>query len=365
MSAPARGRPAALPALALLAFAACAAARPAARPAPPAAERRLFAVPGHGALELAVPKAWMVEVGADEPDAPPTIRVEQPGVRFLALLTPFWNPGAPGEPAGADTAQLFAELARRNALAGSLEREIPLEELTGESARGYWFAATDRELAAREPGPQEWRHVIQGAAAVGGLVVAFTLLDDADGPQRRALLDVVRGARHVGEGAPREEGGLVPDPAARTVPLRVPAPDRPWSVLVELPGFRMFKPQEGGGAAARHVLGQHPASGIVASVILRPAGAARNAAACRDADLARIRDATRALAELELSEAGAAARAAYAIAGAGGVRQEHAHAWLHRDGVCANVHVSKLGPAEGDAEDMERILGSVRFGEEL
>jgi hypothetical protein len=356
-------------ALAALALASCATVRPAkGAPPPPGWERRAFEIPGDGTLELAIPKDWSAETASEGEDAPPTIRLEGIRPAFLALLTLFSNPGEPGEHAGADTAQLFAELARRKALAGSVEREIALEELVGEGAHGYWFAATDRELVGKEPGPEEWRHVIQGAAAVGRVVVAFTLLDNADGPQRQALLDVIRRARHRPEAA-AQAGGVEPelDPDAETVPLRVPASGGSWSVLVDLPGFRMLKPQEGDDGMGRHVLGQHPESGIVASVILRPAGRARDAAGCRDADLARIRDATPSLAEVRLSEAAPAARAAYAITGARGaaVRQEHGHAWLHRDGVCANVHVSKMAPAAGDLEALERILASVRFGEEL
>ncbi len=360
------------PAVALAAaLAACAGVRApgADRANPRPQERRAFAVDGHGALEIALPGGWTADARADDPSAPTTIRLEQPGAAFVALLTPFWDPGEPGDREHEDTARLFAELARRNALGGSLEQEIPLEELVGEGVRGFWFGATDRDLAGKEPAPEEWRHVLQGAAAVGPLVVAFTLLDNAPGPQRAALLEVVRGARHVPQpGQAPPEAGVELDPDARSVPLRLEVRGRPWAVLVDLPGFRLFKPRRADGGVGVLVFGQHPESGMVASVILRAAAEASDAAGCRDVDLPRIREAVPALAELRLSTAGAAARALYAVpggAGAEGVRQEHAHAWVHRDGVCANVHVSKLAPASGDAEAMERILESLRFAEDL
>jgi len=361
-------------ALAAAVLAACAAGRPARPPAPgphaTAPGRRAFAVGAHGALEIAVPPGWTAESGgADDPSAPPTIRLERPGVAFVALLTPFFNPGeAEDEPARADAAQLFAELARRNAVAGAIEREIPLEELAGEGVHGYWFEATDRELAGREPGPEEWRHVMQGAVAVGSLVVAFSLLDNAPGPQRAEVLEMLRGARHVVRAEKgRPPGGMELDPGVRTVPLRVAVHGRSWAVLVDLPGFQMFKPRSGDDGIGSLVLGQHPASGLVASVILRAAGGAREAAACRDADLPRIREAVPKLEELRLSDAGPSARASYGVPEHGGeaVRQEHAHAWLYRDGVCANVHVSKIAPAAGDADAMVRILDSARFAEDL
>jgi hypothetical protein len=360
-------------ALAAAALAGCAGARTPRSAAPgsePGGEgRRAFAVPGHGSIEIAVPRGWTAEASADDPSAPSTIRLEQPGASFVALLTPFWDPGeADDEAAPGDAARLFAELARRNALGGSVEREIPLQELGGEGVHGFWFGATDRELVGKEPGPEEWRHVIQGAAAVGELVVAFTLLDNAPGPQREALLEVVRGARHLPDAEERRAaGGMEPDPDARTVPLEVEAQGRSWSVLVDLPGFRVFRPRRGDEGIGVLVFGQHPESGIVVSVILRSAGDARDAAGCREADLSRIREAVPEMGELRLGAAGDAVRAAYAVVApeADPVRQEHGHAWLHREDVCASVHVSKMAPAPSDAELLERILASVRFGERL
>jgi hypothetical protein len=357
---------------ALLAPAACAGARRAERHAPPSgAELRVFAVPGHGAIELPIPKGWTAEAGSGEP-ASPTIRLERPGGGFVALLTPFWNPGEPESgPERVDTARLFAELARRNAIAGAAELDVPLHALGGEGVHGFWFAATDRTLEGREPGPEEWRHVLQGAAAVGPLVLAFTLLDNADGPQREAVLDMVRSARHVeakGEARePRTGVELELDPDARTVPLRVEVAGKAWAVLVDLPGFRMFKSRRSDDGKGVLVLGEDPQSGIVASVILKPAGAARDAGACRDLDLPRIREAASDLTELDVATAGVAARASYSLSapGDGAARQRHGHAWLEREGVCANVHVSKVDPDPDDAAAMERILSSARFGEEL
>src|SRR5512139_2022558 len=155
--APARSaaRRAAL-AAALAALAACAhrgAAPPAEAPA-----RRAFEVPGRGALEIAVPPGWSAEVrpsAGDGPEpAPPTIQLSAPGAAFVATLTPWWNPGEPeAVPARVDAARLLADVARRGALAGAVEREIALEELVGEGVHGFWFESTDRSLADREPGP--------------------------------------------------------------------------------------------------------------------------------------------------------------------------------------------------------------------
>ena len=356
-----------------LASAGCAGAR--ARPASPPPDRSTFEIPGHGALEVEVPPGWTAQALAGEPPAPATIRLTGPGGAFVALLTPFWNPGEPeGALARADNAQLFAELARRGALAGAVEREIPLEELVGDGVHGFWFAATDRELVGKEPGPGEWRHLLQGAAAIGPLVVAFSLLDNAPGPQRAQLLALVRGASHLpgaddaaGQDEDEEaEDGPQPDPDASTVPLRVEVRGKTWTVLVDLPGFRMFRPRVAEEGVAALVLGHHPERGFVASVTLRPAEGARDAASCRAAALGKIR-AAQPLQDLRLSGPAGAARAFYVLPEIGGkpIPQLHAHAWLERDDVCVNVHLSKGGPEPDDAEALERILATVRYGEDL
>lgn len=362
-----------LAAPALLALlAACAHGRPtpaAAPGAPPESTSRAFDIRGHGRLLVRLPPGWSA-VEVEEDAAVPSIRLAKEGARLVALLTPLWNPGEPESPdARADTAQLLAELGRRKALAGSLEREIPLAELSGPGVRGAWFEATDRELAGRDAGPDEFRHVLQGAAAVGPVILGFTLLDDGPGPWRAEVLDVVRTARHLPDGAAAaEEDALEPLPGVATVPLRVALPGRSWAVLVDLPGFAVARVAGGKVApGALHVLGRSAETDLVASVLLSPAGAARDAAGCRDEALQRLRASVAGLDDVQGGGgAGAAARLSYRVrAGPGGAPERHAHAFLWRDGVCASVHVSKAAPAPEDEGRVEAVLSSLRLGEDL
>jgi hypothetical protein len=229
--------------------------------------------------------------------------------------------------------------------------------------KGFWFTATDRDLAGREPGPDEWRCILQGAAAVGPVLLAFTLLDDGPGPQRAELLGVVRGARFVEGGEPTEAAEIEPMPDVRTVPLRVGWPGRGWAVLVDLPEFTMGRRTT--GVPGPYVIGFHHPTGIVASVALRQARGERDAAACRRAALAAVRGAFPATEPTILTEeSGLAARASYTLDRGDGP-QANAHAFLHRDGLCVDVHVSKAGPEPGDAERIHAILSSVRIAEDL
>lgn len=246
---------------------ACASARASKHPAHPAEAdaiapgwtRRAFAVPEHGSLLLSIPPGWTATEGEEGEASAPAIRLEDPGHRFAVLLTPLWNPGEPeAAEARADTAQLFAEIARRKALGGSVEREIPLEELSGPEVKGFWFSATDRELLEREPGPGEWRNILQGAAAVGPVILAFTLLDNGPGPQRSQLLELVRTAGHVEDG---ERGG-VDELEPRTGRAHRPAPRR--MAREELGGAR--GPSRAQGRSARGPLDRHQAESTFRSV---------------------------------------------------------------------------------------------------
>jgi hypothetical protein len=355
-------------ALAALAIA-CASAQ---RTRPPQVERRSFEVPGHGALEVGVPTGWNATVGAGEDAEPATVELAPSDRAFVLLLTPFWNPADEGG-ATAETAQLLVEMARRKALEGAEEKEIPLMELAGEGGvHGFWFAASDRSLAGRPVGKEEYRHLLQGAAVVGRVLLAFTLLDNGPGPQRDAALELVRTARH--HPAPGEDpaagdeagAGFEVDPDARTVPLVVSRPEKRVTVLVDLPGFRMFKPRRGADGTSLLVLGEDPGSGMVASIMLRD-GPGMDSRACRADALARIRKAAPGLTALRESEADGAARVEYALDELRGrkIRQAHAHAFLAREGVCVNLHLSKADPGPEDAARFEKIIGSLRFGESL
>jgi hypothetical protein len=355
---------------------------------PSASEARRVEVPGRGALVLEVPAGWTVETSPGlDPSLPEVIRLEPPGGTAQVLLSPMviGEPEDAGEPG--EAARLFTMMARRKALGTEGEAAAPIQELEGASGPGYWFVATDPTPPPPPDAraPHAWRHLLRGAVAVGRIVLTFTLLDDRAGPEREALLAMVRAARsagpdgRAGPGSPEaaapadgsgEPGALrfEPDPDALTEPLEVVPPGAPFTVLVDLPGFSMFRPRSPEDGEGVLVLGQDP-HGLVASVTVADAAGAGDARACRAAKLERIRASAAELHELAEADAdaGAAARASYTLEELRGrpIRQRHAHAFFERDGACVDVHVSKADPAPEDAERIESILSSVRFGERL
>lgn len=367
--------PALVAALAAVCLTTCAGPAGLAGPAPARgpARTRVFPVLDHGGLEVAVPAGWDVRTIEGEPGMPASVRLVPPDGGTL-FLSPLWNADSPDEGSGTDSARFFAELARRKALGSSTEADLPIHDLVGEdgAVRGHWFVATDRDYVPPEPGKVRWRNMLRGASAVGRLLVSFTWFDDAPGPSRDAVLALVRDARHVGDPAaepPKTPDPLrfAPDPGVATAPLAVEAPGGAFTVLVDLPGFEMYAPRpapDGGGVL---VLGQHPGTGLVASVTIRAAGGSPDARACRDRRVQALRRAAPDLADLRTSEVGAAARASYVLRELRGreIRQDHAHTFLAREGLCVDVLVSKADPEPADAKRIEAVLASVRFAERL
>jgi len=354
----------------------------AARPEP--AGRRAFPVLDQGALSLEVPPGWGVKVLEVEPGTATSIRLDPPsgGALFIA---PVFSPEADGSVL--EAAALFTEIARRKALRTNGGAEVPTAIVRGAAGQeiGYWFLAADAAYAPPEPGHERYRNILRGAVAAGRLLVTFSWFDDAVSPARDQVIDLVRGARHevatarpaapepapapaeaAGGGPPRFE--LTQDPGATTVPLAVREPGGDFTVLVDLPGFKLYAPRPSPDGAGHLVLGEHPEDGIVVSVGIGPAGPeSKDARACRDRKLARLRQAVPDLSEVRTAEAGETSRLSYALRELRGreIRQEHAHAFLQRAGRCVDVHASKAEPEPGDPAKLERILATARFAATL
>jgi len=355
-------------ALALLAAIACAGPRAGGRgggtaPAAGSATMRLE-IPV-GALELPLPAAWTVAEG-EAGSGPPTFRITAPEGGFVLLVTPMWNPNQPSERADPDAARRIAERARLQALEGAAERDLVLEALNGDGVQGWWFQATDRKLVGKPVPEDEFLNVMQGALATGRLVVAFTLLDDAPGPHRAAVLAALEHARDVrGSDEAIPPQAFEGDAAIETVPLQVGPPGRGWALLVDLPGFEVARPRTLPSGSGVIVLARNEA-GVIASVMVRQGEGAADARACRARDLLRIQGIA-GLTGLTLEERGEVARARYVTPPESEreARQANAHAWVARDGFCVNVHVTKMGFADADVEALDRILATVRFGATL
>jgi hypothetical protein len=145
-------------------------------------------------------------------------------------------------------------------------------------------------------------------------------------------------------------------------PFALGLPDRPWRLLVELPGFEMVPVLQRKGSA--RALGALERSGLTVSLTVAESPGDPSARSCRDHDWAgRQKAAPLAREDTRLTATGDQARVEFLLPADGEAGPEkHVLLYLQRDGVCAIVHLWKPHYTLKDAGEMERLLASVRLG---
>ena len=154
---------------------------------------RVFELPDHGALTLAVPDGWTDKVNRPSNRLPPTILL-RPGAAGSGevLITAGWPiPPVTKLPDEAGIRSEVATVAKKIA-PQSVEGTLSLQELKGIEGRGFYFSATDRA-----PGPGEYKYLTQGIVRVGDISLVFTVLTN-DGQEAvvKAALEMLRKAVH-------------------------------------------------------------------------------------------------------------------------------------------------------------------------
>ena len=155
-----------------------------------AAEEVQFVYPDEESIDFTVPDDWSSSV--DDASRGMVFESADPFL-FKALVTPFWVEEMDGS-AGSD-----ANI--RNTVQGSAdhfasaaaEEKLPLQRIVGHSGGGYYFTATDRA-----PKPGEYLYMTQGAIAVDGIVLAFTILaNPGAGDAIDQALQMIQSARRT------------------------------------------------------------------------------------------------------------------------------------------------------------------------
>ena len=155
------------------------------------------------------------------------------------------------------------------------------------------------------------------------------------------------------------DGGVQSTAAA---PFALGLPDRPWQLLVELPGFEMEPVQRLAGGA--RTLGRNARSALFISLTLATSPGDPSARSCRDHDWAGRQKFPVVREDTRLSAQGDKARVEFLVPGDSkeAVQEKNVLLYLERDGVCAIVHLSQPGyRGAQDALELERVLASVRF----
>jgi hypothetical protein len=154
---------------------------------------------GRDPLVLDLPPAWQAQITRRAPDVPPTVTIASPTPGdFQILVTPIWPQPSAAAPTR-EQIKVLVQGATAQARSQAVESSLPLVDLAASGKAGYYFSATDR---APEPGG--YRHLTQGAVAMGDLRVTFTILANGDAEQTRSqALEMLRSMRRAKAAAAR------------------------------------------------------------------------------------------------------------------------------------------------------------------
>jgi hypothetical protein len=315
------------------------------------ADVRSFPAGPWGSVEVNVPAGWTAKVETQKAKGGPSIQLAPGrGVPLVLLLTSLPGPGDADETTR--SARRIVEVIRGSLQKIAVEDALPVRGLGGPDCRALYVSATDRTVVA--PTLENFKYVDQGVAAVGRLIVTFTVFTNIkDCPERAQALDMVRTARHGLPGPPwrTPNGGVA-----------LSYPGRPWRLALDLPGYDVGPAQLTRGGV--RLAAERRQAGMVVTVFLEESPPGKAAADHRDEAWKRMQQPGPTKREdVRRSMRGTVPTLEYRIPRHRGValNQKHVNAYLVRDEIWVDVHLSKLGFQESDAELFDKILASVRF----
>ena len=153
-----------------------------------------FELPGHGYIELQVPTSWRSQISQPPGSLPPTIKfTPASGQPFTVLITPMFSVGEDMVIPSLNQVRGNVEHSAAQAELQTLESEIQIQEMRGNTTRGYYFSATDKE-----PKPGGFKFMTQGMMRVGELAPIFTVLTNSGSEQIVGeSLKMLQDAKHV------------------------------------------------------------------------------------------------------------------------------------------------------------------------
>lgn len=150
---------------------------------------------------------------------------------------------------------------------------------------------------------------------------------------------------------------------ARAESLLIGLPGLPWSLQAQADGVRVRKngPSQDGSSAKLMVTREK--DGLTFSVYMEKMPDLKSAKDCREFYWKRASQDTETREDLALSDSRGTSRVEYTVSDFGGMHivQKHVHAYLWKDGVCADAHLIMVGYKPSSRKDVEVILKSLRF----
>lgn len=318
----------------------------------PAAAELLRAGPdvwSYGWLQVDVPEHWTVAGDT-------TYRfVSARSSDFVLLITPFPSMNSTSPEARCQDAQQTTEGIRAQLREIAADPEIPILAMDDRQACVRYVSIMDRTVT--KPTNEDFKYGVQGAAAVGHLLATFTILTNTkDSPEVQAALGMIQGAKHLG--GPADLGATA---AAAT---RLSYPGKVWSLLVDLSGFKVEAPAVDERGTGLRFYGSSKDPLLVTSIFFEPADRGDDPKVYR----AYYREVSFAAAPFKRERVretgGDEMPLLWYTNVVGEIRHHNVNAFLVRDGLWIDVHLSTGLSVEESKRLFERFLGSMRFADD-
>ena len=140
---------------------------------------------------------------------------------------------------------------------------------------------------------------------------------------------------------------------------------RPWSLQLDLPHFKVDRRETWSGRSQSKLFATSRKTSVVVSVFLEPESSLHSAEQCRDHYQAKSADNPLGLSDLSHTSTDGMARVHYSMDEFQGIQvmAKGVHAYMYRDGVCIDIHLSAIHHKGSDAHVFADILESARFAD--
>ena len=312
-----------------------------------------------GSLRLEVPEGWVLELESSEAPSGTAYAITPPGGReFLLLVTPIADLN-PSEEDRCEWARSVTEDSRDKALSIAVETEVEVQERRAKGTCLLFFSVTDKTVT--DPTTEDFKYMTQGMVVSGHVLATFTILTNiADPPEGDRALQMLQTARHL--------GGPEDLLAAASAATRLAHPDQDWALLVDLSGFQLEAPQPYRAGTCVRFAGESDEPDLMVTIFFEPTDRVNDPKTYRERyrkdvlgrkKMAGVRVRRRNIRESERDEM--AVLRYTNIFPKDGSHQEGVNAFLVRDGVWIDIHLSSSEDEAMADELFDDFLGSVRF----
>jgi len=147
--------------------------------------------------------------------------------------------------------------------------------------------------------------------------------------------------------------------------IQLSLPDKRWSLSINLPDFKIEKAEFNKDVTGRMLYATNSRSGVIISIFLEKATFKGDSKACREYYWDKVKKSLFQKDNIRFSEIGEMACVEFMVKSFQGipVNQKNLFAYLAKDDVCINIHLSKTTFTHKDEELFNSILKSVNFTE--